>query len=73
MKPATINLLRNYLLTASLAASVIDAAALLLIDLFGVSENVFTSTTFRLAAVAAIACFVLLTKCIGRQLAASDS
>ncbi|MGF6245137.1 MULTISPECIES: hypothetical protein [Paraburkholderia] len=66
MKPSTINMLRAYLLTASLAAIVIDVAALLAIGLFGVPEDVFTSTTFRLVAVAVIVCFVLVTRHVAR-------
>jgi hypothetical protein len=66
MKPSTIDMLRAYLLTASLAAIVIEAAALLSIGLFGVSEELFTSITFRAATVAAIVCIVLVTKRVAR-------
>jgi hypothetical protein len=59
-------MLRAYVLTASLAAAAIQLAALLSIVLFGVSEDVFSSTTFRLAAVATIVCVVLVTKRIAR-------
>jgi hypothetical protein len=66
MKPSTIDMLRAYLLTASLAATAIQAAALLSIILFGVSEDVFTSMTFRIAAAAIIVCIVLVIKRIAR-------
>lgn len=66
MTPATIAMLRAYLLTASLAAAAIQMAALLSVDLFGVSETVFTSGTFRLAAVATIVCTILGVKRIAR-------
>ena len=66
MKASTIDMLRAYLLTASLAAIAIEAAALLSISLFGVSEDVFTSTTFRAATVVAIVCIVLVTKRVAR-------
>jgi hypothetical protein len=66
MKPSTIDMLRAYLLTASTAATAIEAAALLAIGLFGVSEDVFTSTTFRAATVVAIACMALVTRRVVR-------
>ena len=66
MKPSTIDMLRAYLVTASLAAAAIEAAALVSIILFGVSEAVFTSTTFRVASVVAIVCTVLVTKRVAR-------
>jgi hypothetical protein len=66
MTPSTIAMLRAYLLTASFAAAAIEVLALLSIDLFGVSENVFDSGTFRIAAVATIVCIVLVIKRIAR-------
>ncbi|WP_122157479.1 hypothetical protein [Paraburkholderia sp.] len=66
MTPATIAMLRAYLMTASLAAAAIQMAALLSIGLFGVPEAVFTSGPFRLAATASIVCIVLLVKRIAR-------
>jgi hypothetical protein len=62
MKPSPIDMLRPCLLVVSIAATAIDAAALLVIGLFGDSEDVFTSTTFRAAAVVAIACMVRVTR-----------
>jgi hypothetical protein len=66
MRPSTIDMLRAYLLTASLAAIAIEAAALLSIGLFGVSEDVFTSMTFRVASIVAIVCMVLVTRQVAR-------
>jgi hypothetical protein len=66
MTPATIAMLRAYLVTASLAAAAIQMGALVSIGLFGVPEDVFTSGTFRLAAAATIVCIVLLIKRIAR-------
>jgi hypothetical protein len=66
MKPSTIDMLRAYLLTASLVATAIEMVALLSILLFGVSEDVFTSTTFRIATAAVIVCIVLVIKRIAR-------
>jgi hypothetical protein len=66
MRPSTIDMMRAYLVTASLAAIAMDAAALLSIDLFGASEDVFTSMTFRVASVVAIVCIVLVTRQVAR-------
>ncbi|SIO45515.1 hypothetical protein [Paraburkholderia phenazinium] len=66
MTPATIAMLRAYLLTASLAAAAIQMVALLSIGLFGVPEAVFTSGPFRLVAVASVVCIVLVVKRIAR-------
>jgi hypothetical protein len=66
MTHSTIAMLRAYLLTASLAAAAIQMAALVSIGLFGVSEYVFASLTFRFAAAATIVCIVLFIKRIAR-------
>lgn len=71
MKPSTIKMFRAYLLTASCAAMAIEAAALLAIGLFGVSEDVFTSLTFRTTTAVAILCAVLLTRIVARAAFAS--
>jgi hypothetical protein len=65
-KTSTIDMLRAYLVTASLAATAIEALALLSIGLFGVSEHVFASVTFRVASVVTIVCIVLVTKRVAR-------
>lgn len=64
MKSSTIDMLRAYLLTASLAAAAIEVAALLSLGLSGVSDDIFTSTTFRAAAVVAVVCIVMVTKLV---------
>lgn len=66
MKPFTIEMLRAYLQTASLAATAIVAAVLLSIGLFGVSEGVFTSTMFRATTALTIVCVVLVTRQVAR-------
>jgi hypothetical protein len=66
MTPSTIAMLRAYLLTASLAAAAIQMAAVVSMGLFGVSQDVFTSLTFRIAAVVTIVCIVLVVKRIAR-------
>ncbi|MGF6724779.1 hypothetical protein P3T43_004148 [Paraburkholderia sp. GAS41] len=66
MRPATIAMLRAYLLTASLAAAGIQLLALLAIGVFGVSEDVFTTATFHIAAMASTVCIVLVTRRIAR-------
>ncbi|WP_144152426.1 hypothetical protein [Paraburkholderia sp. BCC1885] len=66
MKPATITMLRAYLLTASLAAAAIQVGVLASIGFLGISEDVFTSATFRLAVLAIIACIVLVVKRMAR-------
>jgi hypothetical protein len=66
MKPSTTDMLRAYLLTASLAAAAIEAVTLILIGLFGVSEEVFTSTTFRAIVVLTIVCIVVITRQVAR-------
>jgi hypothetical protein len=71
MKPSTITMLRAYLMTASLAATAIDAAAFLSMSLFGVPEDVFLSMTFRAAALGTIVCVVLATRRVARAAFAS--
>jgi hypothetical protein len=61
MTPSTIDMLRACLLTALTAATAIEAAALLAIGPFRVSEDVLTWMTFRAATEAAIACVLLVT------------
>jgi hypothetical protein len=62
MKSSTIDMLRAYLMTASLAAMSIEIAALVSLELFGVPAYVFTSTIFRVSALSAIIGAVLVTK-----------
>lgn len=62
MKSPTIDMLRAYLMTASLAAMSIEIAALVSLELFGVPEHVFASAMFRVCALSAIIGAVLATK-----------
>jgi hypothetical protein len=62
MRSPTIDMLRAYLMTASLAAMSIEVGALVSLEVFGVSEQVFGSAIFRLSACFAIIATVLVTK-----------
>ena len=62
MKSSTIDMLRAYLMTASLAAMSIEIAVLVSLELFGVPEQVFASTVFRASAACAIIGAVLITR-----------
>lgn len=66
MTPSTIDMLRACLLTAVTAATAIEAAALLAIGPFRVSEDVLRSMTFRAATEVAIACMPLVTRRLAR-------
>ncbi|WP_147329496.1 hypothetical protein [Paraburkholderia sp. DHOC27] len=66
MTPALIAMLRAYLLIASLTAAAIQTMALLSVALFGVSEAVFVSLPFRVAAALTIIATVLVVKQIAR-------
>jgi hypothetical protein len=62
MKLSITDMLCAYLLTASLAAVAIEVTALLSSRVFGVSEDIFTSTIFRAAAVVAAGCIIMVTR-----------
>jgi hypothetical protein len=62
MKPSTVDMLRAYLMTASLASVFIATLALAALVVFGISDETFQTPAFRAGAVAAIICLVLLTK-----------
>jgi hypothetical protein len=62
MKPSTIDMLRAYLLTASLAAAFLEVLVLIGHLLFGISEAAFLSVSFRLGVAVVIVCIVLATK-----------
>jgi hypothetical protein len=66
MKPSTIDMLRAYLITASLAATLMEAVALLALFPFGMSEEAFQSTPFRLVACASIVGAVMLIRQLAR-------
>jgi hypothetical protein len=67
MKPSTLDMLRAYLMTASLAATLIIVLVLLSHVLLGIAEITFQSTIFRLSAGATIICLVLATKFTARR------
>jgi hypothetical protein len=54
MKPATIDMLRAHLLVASLTAVGIEVLLCIALPLLPISPSFFTSTSFRLFALAAI-------------------
>jgi hypothetical protein len=62
MKPSTVDMLRAYLMTASLASVFIVAVAPATLAVFGLSDETFQTPVFRTGAVTAIICLVLLTK-----------
>jgi len=62
MKPSTVDMLRAYLMTASLASVFIVALALAALAVFGLSDETFQTPVFRIGAATAIICLVLLTK-----------
>lgn len=60
-------MLRAWLLVASLAATFIDAVALVAAGVFGVPERVFEAAPFRLGALAAIALTLVVTRNLARS------
>jgi uncharacterized membrane protein len=62
MKRSTVDMLREYLMTASLASVSIVALVLAMLAVFGISEETFQTPAFRTGSVTAIICLVLLTK-----------
>jgi hypothetical protein len=62
MRSPIIDMLRAYLLTASVAAILIEVPVLLALDLFRISEKVFASMSFRAGVAIAIVMLVLATK-----------
>jgi hypothetical protein len=62
MRSPTIDMLRAYLMTASLAAMSIEVGVLVSLEVFGVPEQVFGSAIFRLSACFVIVATVLVTK-----------
>ncbi|RFU48392.1 hypothetical protein [Paraburkholderia sp. DHOC27] len=62
IKSSTVDMLRAYLITAALAAMSIQVAALVAMDVFGVSEQFFTSSLFRMCAAVVVAAAVLIVK-----------
>jgi hypothetical protein len=66
MKPPAIDMIRAYLLTASLAAAGIDAIVLMALLVCGCSEDALRTSTFRLVAALAVIAVVLVTKQLAR-------
>ena len=66
MKSCTIDMLRAYLTTASIAAVLMEALALIALAVFGMSEEVFQSGAFRPGASLVILAAVLATSLAGR-------
>lgn len=62
MKPSTIDMLRAYLMTVSLAAVGMQIVMLVCLVVFGVSEQVFEAAPFRLAVAVIIVFATLATK-----------
>jgi hypothetical protein len=62
MKPSTVDMLRAYLMTASLASVFIATLALAALAVFGISDQTFQTQEFRAGAVAAVIFLVLLTR-----------
>jgi len=67
MKAATVDMLRAYLLTASVAASLMELVVLIAIVVFGCSEETFQTTAFRLTVMLILLAAVLAI----RQIAAA--
>jgi hypothetical protein len=66
MKAATVDMLRAYLLTASLAAMLVELVVLAAIVVFGISEETFQSKAFRLSVILILLATVLATRQIAR-------
>lgn len=62
MKPVTVDMLRAHLLVASFTALCAEVLALLALLLLPVSQQLFSSTPFRLLALAAIVSGVIVTR-----------
>ncbi|PLZ00709.1 hypothetical protein CY652_19825 [Burkholderia sp. WAC0059] len=66
MKASMIDMLRAYLLAASLTAAFIDALMSLALAM-GVSDGIFQSLTFRFGVLIAVACAVLIVRLAARS------
>ncbi|BCG01237.1 hypothetical protein PPGU19_058050 [Paraburkholderia sp. PGU19] len=62
MNSTTVISIRTYLVTASIAATAIDAIVLVAIELFGIRESAFETLDFRLAVVTLIAIALASTR-----------
>jgi len=66
MKPSTVEMLRAWLLAASLAASFIDAVVIFSLGVLGVPERLFESAPFRVGVLAAIALTLVVMRNLAR-------
>lgn len=66
MKPSTIDMLRAYLLAASLAAALMEIIVVAALLAFGASARTFQTAPFRLGMAFVILCAVLVIKRIAR-------
>ncbi|CAH2797824.1 MAG: FIG00457330: hypothetical protein [uncultured Paraburkholderia sp.] len=62
MKPATIDMLRAHLMVASFTAMAAELLACLVLFVLPVSQHAFSTTPFRLIALAIIACGVVIVR-----------
>ncbi|PXW14564.1 hypothetical protein [Paraburkholderia caballeronis] len=62
MKPSTVEMLRAYLLVASLAATFIDAVVIVALCVFDVPEHVFQSFPFRIGVLIAVAVTLVVAR-----------
>lgn len=62
MKPATVDMLRAHLMTASVLAMGMEAAVLLSLLLFGTSEATFVTPSFHLLVVSVLAAGVIAAR-----------
>jgi len=67
MKPSTADMLRAYLMTVSLATTLIIAFVLVANFFLGISDDAFQSALFRLSAASSIIFLVLVTKWAARR------
>jgi len=66
MKPSTVDMLRAWLLVASLSATLIDAVVLIALGCFGMPERAFESASFRWGVVAAVALTLAMMRMLAR-------
>jgi hypothetical protein len=67
MKPSTVDMLRAWLLIASLAATFIDAVVLFSFGLLGVPERMFETRAFHLGVLAVVVLTVIVTRVLARS------
>ena len=67
MKPSTVEMLRGYLMMASLAATAIDAVVLLAVGVLGVPERAFEAAPFRVGVLVVVALAVFVMRGLARS------